>query len=406
MAWNDGVWNDGVWNDDGAPTPGPVIIDAVYGPAVGPTWNLYVRDATGARVAVVDDYRLSATVRFNGVDTWLIALPPGSEAEELLRLPGAGIIAMRELNTVFTGPVTSMRRTRSGIVAEAEIAGVSDDIALADRIAYPEAPALSTTGDAYYNVNAVAETAMRSVVNDNLGPAAAPERRSVALQPDLGRGIVVKDQFRLQTVLEALQRLAATDPPLGFRVIQNLGDTGPTFEVFEITDRTATVILSDERGTLGDYVYTVAASGGNVILVAGGGEGVARLFTTRTDPASIVAWRRVEVFRDARDTSDLVIMARRGDELLTSEAEKVTVEVVPISTEGTDFGVHYRLGDRVTTIVSGAAVSAVVSAVEISVGADGETVRPILSSTGRVAKIPFLATQRDLTSRLAQLETR
>lgn len=379
---------------------------AVVAPLIGPAWALYVRNVTGARVAAIDDYRLSATIRFNGVSSWLLTVQPGSEAETLLRVAGAGIIATRNGITTFTGPVISMRRTRSGILPEAEIAGVSDDIRLADRIAYPEAPALTTTTSAYYVVNGLQETVMRALVNDNLGPASPVERRTVTLQTDLLRGVTVKDQFRLQTVLEALQRLAATVPPIGFRVIQNIGDTGPSFEIYVPADRTSTVVLSDERGTLGNYAYTVAASSGNFVLVAGGGEGVARIFTSRSDAASISAWRRVEVFRDARDTTDVLIMNRRGDEVLSDEAEKVTVEVSPLGTVGTQYGADYKLGDKIATIVAGAMVAAVVSAVDISVTAEGEQLRPILSTTGEVVRVPFLATQRDLTSRLSQLETR
>ena len=398
-GWGTGRWGRGRWGRNTTTITPPAVV-----PELGGQWAVYVRDSIGRRVAQVEDYVLQATARFNDVGAWVLTTQSGTDAELMLRSPGAGIIVTRDGATFISGPVTEVRRKRSGVAEEAEVSGVSDDVLLRDRLAYPEAPALTTDTASHWPADGVCETVMRQLVDVNLGASAPLERQAVELEADLARGAAVRDQFRFQTVLEALQRLA-TNGGLGFRVVQDPPSPTPRFVVFVPADRRASVVLSDERGTLGDYAATISAPAANVVVVAGQGEGTARAFRTRTDGTSLLTWRRVEVFRDARDTADTDMLATRGDETLAESAERIMVEVSPILTAGTRYGTDYGLGDQVSAIVAGLLVTEVVRSVTVRVDAEGEDMTPVLSTTGAASRVPFIAAQRALAARLTNLET-
>ena len=65
--------------------------------------------------------------------------------------------------------------------------------------------------------------------------------------------------------------------------------------------------------TLTSATGNVAAPTATTVLVAGGGEGAARVLVERSAGDLAAAWaRRIEAFRDARDTTDVTELGQSG----------------------------------------------------------------------------------------------
>jgi hypothetical protein len=113
--------------------------------------------------------------------------------------------------------------------------------------------------------------------------------------------------------------------------------------------------------------------------------------------------------RDARDTTDPVEMAERGDETLAEAAATAGLSLDPVDLPGQEFGVHYSLGDTVRVQLAGDTWTDVVSAVQIDVSASGgAVVRPSVGNpdTADVRTPAIYRRVRDLIRRMEQLERR
>jgi len=174
------------------------------------------------------------------------------------------------------------------------------------------------------------------------------------------------------------------------------------------TDRSDAVKLSRLYGNVIGSTTTTAAPKANTVLVAGAGEGTARVTTSRQDTASLTEWgRRVEAFRDARDTSDSTTLDQRGDELLAESARTAGWNVDVIDAVGMAWPDAYAVGDTVAVVTGDVEVDDTVVGVEVTIDDSGEKVRPILGASELGDNEPGLyALVRDLRKRLEQLEGR
>lgn len=401
----------------GAVDPG---LPAIVVPTLPPSRiTVHLRGPDRLRKALVDDVRkLEIVLRHGDVSTWTLAVHPDSQAvaalyAELAAGPFtfAGIEVVRDGTVIFTGPVTGLQGSRENGVRTVLLSGTDDTVWLARRQVKPD-PADATppyATQAYDVRTGVASTVMRAYVNANAGPGATTGRAvdGLALAADPLLGGTVTGQGRFQSLLELEQSLALAGGDLGFRVIGTGGGV-LAFEVYQPTDRTASVKFSDGLGNLGDYSYKISAPAGNYAFGGGSGEGTARVFVEAADTDSIATWGRIEFFRDRRDTSDTAQIAQTLAEELAKQAEQRSMEITAIDTPEVAYGRHYNLGDRVSAVVDGLPVVEVVRAVTITSSADGITTKPTLGTPGNTPpNIPtiFGASAR-LRSRLVNLERR
>lgn len=185
-------------------------------------------------------------------------------------------------------------------------------------------------------------------------------------------------------------------------------DGMPRLLVSTGVDRSASVKLSTSLGNVTSHSQTYAAPKGNVVLVAGSGEGTARVLRTDFDSASQSEWGlRIEGFRDARDTSDTATLDARADEWLTENAATAGLRVEAADVPGMTFGTDYDLGDAVSVVLGGAPITERVTSVEI-VADSGETkVSPVIGSAELGEDAPSIyQLVRDLRRRISQLERR
>ena len=173
-------------------------------------------------------------------------------------------------------------------------------------------------------------------------------------------------------------------------------------------DKSASVRLSTAIGNVLSHSTTLSAPKGNVVLVAGGGEGTARTLRSEVDTVSLAEWGlRIEGFRDARDTSDTATLDARADEWITENATTAGLKVEAVDTVGMTYGTDYEMGDRVEVILDGASTVQPVTSVEIVADANGTKARPVVGSSDLGEDAPELyATVRDLRRRISQLERR
>lgn len=369
-------------------------------------WQVLVRDQNGARIGELEDYRLEFTLRHNDVGAWTVSCGAGSVLDGVGH--GGGVVVVRGGATVFSGSlrVPSYRRSRG--VETLTYSGDDDLALLAEELAYPEAPALTTATDAYDVRTGNLSTVLLGYVGDNIGPSAASGRQSVLVGTDYLLGAAVTGRARLDSLLELCQQLllAEGSDDVGVRVMDR-GGAFPTFEVYPCADRSTSVQLTDDQG-LDEVSWEPARPGATTVVVGGGGEGTARTFVTVEDASAVGALgRRVRRFRDARDTTDVGVMGQRGQALLTEQAAPQAIAAVVRDGDPWSFAVHWGVGDTVSVEVQpGALTTAVVREVTVTIDSAGVQVSPVLGSWGASALPDFFSTLRRHTRRTGALERR
>ena len=377
-----------------------------------------VRDGNLTRVGQIterDLVGLETVLRFNQVGGWRITLPSGHPMADALRQPGAGLIVNGPAGVLLSGPTKTARSIKTAEDPEGvwEISGTDDSVALGYRIAYPtpDTDDLAAQGD--YDVRSgPAETVMKEYVDANLGESAPSSRQipGLAVQADLGRGSDVTGRARFETIGSLMDQLALTSG-LGFDVIQQ--DAGLEFQVFEPTDRSATIRMDIDNNRLTKSEYAYTAPEATRVIVAGQGSGADRTLIERTTDNSLDAedlWSsRIEVFKDQRNTSDSAELAQAGDEILAEKGITVeSVSVTPSDDQSMNFPQDWGLGDRVSVIVGDITVSQIVTEVALVVTEDGLKIGatvgdPAVAAQGDV-EAQVIEKQSDQETRISNLE--
>ena len=386
-------------------------------------WRAEVYDGTLALAGVCDVWtKLAVNLRHRAGGGWTLEVPADHDQADLFT-EGARIAVWAPWSTtapLLSGPVTGLAAVSPNNTSPSllTVTGVDDTALLADRIVLPDpTSAMDDQGaDAYWTYTGPAEGAIRTVVGANAGRTALDGRRicdndpyNRLAAPGSLLGTTRNARARFDNLLTLVNDLATIDN-LAVRLYQPPGIPDLYLDVSATTDRSDSVLLSFGVGTLTAATTTVAAPTVTNVLVAGGGEGEERVLLERSDPALAATWaRRIEVLRDARDTSDLTEMAERGDETLADAAATAGLSLDPMDLPGQQYGTHYGLGDTVRVQVAGATWTDIVTAVQIDVTADsGAVVKPSVGNpdTADVNTPAIYKRVRDLTRRLEALERR
>lgn len=238
-------------------------------------------------------------------------------------------------------------------------------------------------------------------------------QRTVEFLPEGGvfqkamSGSTVTVNTRFKNLSEEVEELAQAG---GVVIYSDTANDMPRVLVRAGVDRTDEIRLSRAYGNVLSYNTVQAAPAANVVMVAGEGEGTARVTASRSDTASQTEWgRRIEKFRDARDVdaADTTLLNQRGDEELEESARTSGWLVESIDNQGMRWPDNYDVGDEVTVLTRDVEATDVVAAVEVLIDRDGVVVKPILGSSELADNEPGLyAAVRDLRKRLEQLEGR
>jgi hypothetical protein len=369
-------------------------------------------------IALVGDYTsLTVTPRFNTVGAFSLAIAADSSKADLL-VPGNGLVIRRGNTVLMSGPIREPNwSSGSGGTGTLIVNGVDDMTLLKETACWPDPTADEAhQTDAAYKISAVAaETAMRTLVDLNIGPGAQTSRKvpHLTLAADGGRGASVTKQLnQFDNLLTVLQDIAKT-AGLGFRIVQVGVDL--QFQVYEPVDRSGTARFSFGLGNLADAAYTVTAPTCTKAIVVAGGTDSPRVVKVYTRPDTAYPGPPVEQFVDKTDVDSTAAdrdaqMDQAADEALTAGAAQGNLTVAPVDTPLLQFGRDYTVGDIVSCQVRDGFFTDVVREVAITLDAAGGYVSrasigsPDSTDSNAIAR-QFAYIARIFT-RLRRLETR
>lgn len=372
--------------------------------------NVEVRDVTLARVGVIlpTDATFTLQDEFCNVGQWSVTLPLEHPMVPYLRTPGSGLIVTNRTGTVIlSGPTSKTSSVGSSEAPEGmvTITGVTDDVILADALAYPfptSATMAGQSGSARDSRTGPIETLLHAYVNANIGPGAPAARRGkfakkLVMGTNLGRGASISKSARFDVLGTLLNEIAAVSD-IGFRVIQR--GSSLVFETFEVADRSRLIRMDLWNNTLAAYSVETAGAALTHAIVGGSEEGVDRNFVERTTPESLSQmdeWgRRIERFLDRRSADTTPELEQAGDEALAKDGIKqALVKFTPMDDSTMRYIYDWFLGDRVTAVVEGVEITALVQSAIIKVDSEGVRLAIALSdSVGTVDQV------RDFESRI------
>lgn len=375
-----------------------------------------VRDGSLARIGQIlpaDLVGFSAVLRFNKVGGWALTLRADHPLVDTLRAPGGGLIVTGPAGVLLSGPTLRAKRVQTAAdpIGAWELEGADDSVLLAERLAYPDPANAAGSQAAAYDVRTgKAETVAKGYVTANLGASALVARRVTGLtvEADAARGLTVTERARFDTLGELLERVVSTSG-LGFEIEQS--GSALVFKVYEPTDRSATIRMDVENERLTSAEYAYGRPGATHVVVAGQGEGAARTIVERQDAATATAWgRRVEIFKDQRNAAAVAELEQAGDELLAEKGGTIeSISVTPSDDQTMRYGVDWGLGDRVTVVVGGSEISAIVTEAAVVVTDAGVKVgatvgNPEAAAAAREPEAAVAATQAEQGERISNLE--
>jgi len=290
---------------------------------------------------VGDPLALTARPQHNGLGTVELTVASSHRRLPNLVAKGARLVVEYDGEHLLSGPV----RLKSGqgpLIDGTVTVVVQDDWrVLANVLGWPvPSAALTAQNVAYDTRTAPAETVVKQVLSAN---AVTRLGLPITVAPDLGRGAAVSVSFRMHPLADRL--LPAVDQAgIGITVRQQ--DAGLLVDVYEPAD--AVRLLSEASGVVQNWKWSAAGPTATRVVAGDQGEAASRSFTQTIDAAREDDWGDViEVFQDARDTSDPAMVTARRLERLADGAPKNGLTVTLAETGTFRYGRAVRIGDQV-----------------------------------------------------------
>lgn len=287
-------------------------------------------------------------IRLNRPSTYVLTVSPEDLPKAARIKPGWGFI-LQEEQLVLSGPITGWSISKSDGLSERTYTGVSDLTALTDRVTYPDpaSPASAQTV-AYYKRSGAAETIIKNMVEENAGPRALPARQTYGLEvtPTQGQGNRVTVNTRLKNLLDETAALAK-GAGLVMDCAQSANAAAVLFDVRPIRDRSRRVRLTARADEVLEYEITRSAPTGTAIIIGGQGQGSDRQLE---EHAATQSWgtRRIEIFKDRRDTDNLDDLATSARETLDEQGQEIKLALTAQDSPARTFGRDYQVGDTIT----------------------------------------------------------
>jgi len=351
---------------------------------MAPEYAVYVYTAGGTLSAICTDFltvAVNKTVNavdvaqfdVNAVSTTAPFVVYGAIVEVYRQDIANGIASTREFAGTIRGIVTSYGQT-TVITAQA----VGTNAILSDRIvAFKSGVANRSQFTAV-----VAETVMKTLYNFNLSTSATTANgrlldgrltgATAATSSGLGNATSISCSGKnLLSVLQEVQLTAGGDFALVYTAPATWTFTWYTGQLG--TDRSASVVLSVETGTIAKLVLrTNRITDATAVVVAGQGEGSARAIVTR--PASLPTGLDLrEDWVDARNQKTTAEYQQLGDATLRNATRsRVTLQTEVLQNAALRYGRDYYLGDLVTVYAYSAGnITQKVQSVALSMSAAG-----------------------------------
>jgi hypothetical protein len=344
----------------------------------GEAIRLIVADKTGARRGTIGSYRECRVVpRWNAGGTLEVTLDADHPRVPDLTTPGSRLIAQHRTSPdapwrhLVSGNVTSRGRSGGRGRSVLPFSILSDyDRVLGALLGWVNPAGGTADGwvegqgdeEAYWRASGSAERVALQLIAANAHRSSVP---ITAVVPNPGRGPQTRVDVRNKTLQEALAGVLALG--VGLQVVP--AATGPGLVVSGYMGRDIPQPMTEASGVVNDGSFSISAPTATRVLVAGPGEGTARLFRLVVDEAREAEWGySIEVYRDARDLKSdapdgepptrspalAAAMDARGMETLAEGAAKASASASLTESAAFRYGVGYELGDTVTVVLDGA----------------------------------------------------
>ncbi|MFE9120875.1 siphovirus ReqiPepy6 Gp37-like family protein [Streptomyces sp. NPDC007172] len=407
-------------------------------------YRVIVRDAQLIPIGMVDDYlSLEMVLKFNDVGQWTLKINAGRSHARLFQ-PGCGIAVYREgvALPIMSGPIQGIQKYWTVDEDSGDgalwITGADDNLIVASRLAFPDPgnPVEQQTRAADSAANRESAYALESLVDWNAGSHARGDRRTAGYATPDGAtwpydrwGPKTPFSARFDNLRDVIRPIADAGQ-LGWRNVYDPESHTIRLETYQVQDRTDTIRFSPDLGNLKQVIYSQTAPKVTRAIVAAQGEGKDRWIKQYIDGDAEAYWGMVaEQFVDARDIP--LVKGKDGKAALAPNTEQGTtvatvqatmdqraaaalsegqavgnMQVYPIDTPSQTFGVHWRLGDRVTCLVDGTVQQDIVRQVTISDSADGSTITPSIGNQGTDAPTNVFGEIKALWRKVNALSTR
>lgn len=293
--------------------------------------------------------KAEAIFRLNAPATFSVEISPEDVGKTSRIKKGWGLVLTEE-KISLSGPITSRSYSTSRGLPERHFSGISDLAALSDRLTYPNPQKPPASQDiAYYKKSGAAETIIKNLVADNLGPAALTERRTYGLEiaKDQRRGKNISIRTRLKSVLDEAAQIASQNG-LVIDCAQTPYAPSIIFDVRPVADKSRRIRLTTRADELLDYNVKETAPTSTVVVVGGQGEGADRVLQEHKMNKSNWGLRRIETFKDRRDTEETAELTRSATEILKNGEEKIKITFTIKDSQVRRFGRDYFIGDIIT----------------------------------------------------------
>lgn len=326
-------------------------------------------------------------IRNNDFSTWSIEVNGNNPRSERFQ-PGWGIQIIDDYgNQILSGPAVSIRTKVSddNRTKTLTIDGVDDNIYLADSLIIPNPTAGATANADLWKTNGPAETVMRKIVNDQIGPGAPTDYRitNLTLLPNQARGKTVSVSERFTNILEVLQDQALAAGLL-FRVRKN--GRVIEFGVSEPRDLTRAVWLTRHNGAVGGYEAERSAPEATEAIVGGVGTGATRKMWRVANPVG--DWgRRITTFVDRQSTSDSNELQQAAENELEDKSEKASVTFNANEIARLKYGRDFVVGDKITVNLDGSLIQDTLQITELSWDEKGRSAQMQVGPTADDSKL-------------------
>lgn len=327
----------------------------------------------------------SAVLRCNNYSTWSLVVDGNNPRSQRFQ-PGWGIRAFDPFgNQILSGPATGIETVVSGDnkTRALNITGVSDDIYLSDSLVIPNPQEGATANSDLWKAKGPAETVMRRLVNEQIGPAAPDDYRvdRLIVSTDQGRGEDVSVSERFTNILEILQEQSGD---LLFGIRQDGHDL--RFWVDTQRDYTKTVRLTRHNGAIGEYRTEYTAPEATEAIVGGVGSGATRkMWRVANDPGR---WgRRVTKFVDRQSTSDENELQQAAETELENKGEQASVTFDANEIKRLQYGRDFVVGDKITIDLDGSLIQDTLQVVEMSWDETGRSMKMQVGPTADESKL-------------------
>lgn len=313
----------------------------------------------------------TAVFRDADVGTWQIDIPLKRRHASLFQ-PGWRVL-INDGAVTMSGPITDIAPNLADWTLT--LSGVDDLVHARDRLVYPNpAQAADSQGDAYFKRTGPAAEVIDYLVHKNAGSGALADRRVPGLAMAVGQGgllgSTVTANLRFKNLLEESRALARLGG-VTFWAVQEGELIRFRFRVPE--DRSRWVRFTGRNTGVTEGSYNLGAPTGTAAIVAGQGEGAARTIIERTRTSE---WgRRIEIFKDQRDTDDDAELEQSATEQLDDGAASAGAQFTVVETPRHRFGTDFFLGDTVSVEVGTLTISEPVRAVELAWDGQGRTAK-------------------------------